>query len=166
MAQYYVGDNISNGDSLYHYGVLGMKWGVRKDPNYEYRSLGQKHTSKRAQKMADRVEKLKAMGAKQSKIDKTAKKQEKYENRSNRLKALDKKEQEYASKVSVGATIADRLLLGGIFTSKPTQQFYAIFNNGKNSEPMAIGKSVVAAVLTGRIGSQIARSVHSRKKSS
>lgn len=163
MAQYYVGDNISNGESLYHYGVLGMKWGVHKDPNYEYRSLGQKHTSKRAQKMADRVKKLKAKGAKQSKIDKAERKQHNYESRSKSLKELDDRELRYAKKMSVGVTAVDRLFLGSLFTSKPTQQFYAIFKNGKNSETAAIGKSVVAAMFTGRLGSEIARSVHARR---
>lgn len=40
---------------LYHYGVLGMKWGIRKarnsGSNYEYRSFGQKRALKKLDKL-------------------------------------------------------------------------------------------------------------------
>jgi len=85
---------------LYHYGVLGMKWGVRrarkKGTTYAYKS----HATKVYEKKAAKAQK-KGNTAKASK----------YENFSKRSAHLDREMQKMAEKTSIGKAIAQNLLL-------------------------------------------------------
>lgn len=83
-------------DYLVHYGVLGMKWGVRKDRNYKYTSMRTKHLTKKA-------EKARVKGKKNA---------EKLASKAKTSKQIDRKLLSYAKKTSTGKALAQNLLMG------------------------------------------------------
>lgn len=87
-------------DYLVHYGVLGMKWGVRKarkkGTSYSYTSMRTKHLAKKAAR-------AKAKGKKNAK---------EISERLKRSKKIDENLLIYAKKTSVGKAIVQDILLG------------------------------------------------------
>ena len=85
---------------LKHYGVIGMKWGVRrarkKGTSYAYKSHATKTYEKKANKARKRGNTEKA---------------NKYDTYAKRSAGLDKKMQDYNTNLSVGKTIAQSLLV-------------------------------------------------------
>ena len=85
---------------LCHYGVLGMKWGVRrarkKGTTYAYKS----HATKVYQKKADKARK-------KGKLDKAAK----YDNYTRRSANLDRKMQDWGANLKLGKTLASAVLI-------------------------------------------------------
>ena len=94
--------NKQQADELKHYGVVGMKWGIRKAKrkgvDYAYRSMGQKKYEKKLAK------------AKANKAD--AEKISKYRRKLETFKIRDRNRVDYAKRTNEGSAIAKGLLLG------------------------------------------------------
>ena len=92
---------IKDGE-LYHYGVPGMKWGIRKarkaGVDYKYKSHGQKKWEKK-------LAKAKGDPTNKEKLSKAKTKLEFYKKR-------DENRQAYAQSTTAGKTVAKGLLLG------------------------------------------------------
>lgn len=89
-------------DALAHYGVLGMRWGIRKarilGKNYTYKSRSQKKTEKKLKKAVRR--------------NKNPDKIARLESKLNMYKHRDKNREEFARTTTVGRSIAMGLALG------------------------------------------------------
>lgn len=93
---------MSMSNELYHYGVLGMRWGIRraqkKGTEYHYKSMGQKKLERRvakyeaANKQGSKVERAKAM--------------------LTQLKGRDQNREAYARTTTAGRAIMKGLLMG------------------------------------------------------
>lgn len=89
-------------NELYHYGVLGMKWGIRRarkqGSSYTYRSMGQKKLERRLKK--------------QTTAKKDAKTIQKTQNKLDLIKRRDRERQRYTENTSLAKIAAKTLVLG------------------------------------------------------
>ena len=147
-SQYYGIQDLGSSDYLAHYGVIGMKWGIRKYQNpdgsltakgkkrykttgkgkYEYKSHS---TKKYDRKLKDVAWQLKNETDSKKKAKLEAKQKE-YEKRATISRELDRREQQYASKHSVAGNLLARVAtsspnLGGI-GSKSYVQWLSMMN--------------------------------------
>lgn len=187
-SEYYGVVDSNTQDQLTHYGVLGMKWGMRKyqyedglltpagraryhvgpaekghdkktgKSTYMYKSMTTKHNEKKAAKMTKKA----SEATDKNKQKAYKEKAKKYEERASRSRELDRREQEYARKQKVGRNIATRLLTGGAVGGKAYQQYLAML--GENRKGIT-KKKVLAAIASdygGRLGSTAVKQLYVR----
>lgn len=143
--EYYGAPSTPTEDFLAHYGVLGMKWGIRraakKGQTYQYKSHATKKYEKAAAKLAAKAEKKGS--------EKLAAKSAKMANRAKRSREVDRGEEEYARGISTGKAVG-LALLGGTSAMKGYAQHRAM---SKQSGKEASGQKVAAALTAARSGS-------------
>lgn len=113
MWEYQNTNNLQE-DILCHYGVLGMKWGIRKNYGskkpYVYKSYGQKRYEKKVSKLEKLAKSKDSLSYRRNrKLDISRRKLKMYQER-------DRNRQNYAQETSVGRSIAKTILFGPLGT--------------------------------------------------
>lgn len=139
-------------NELKHYGVLGMKWGVRraqkKGTTYKYTSMATKAYGKKAKKLESKGDVKKAKQYKQ------------YEKRSQEL---DSKMEANARAYSAGKTAAKYLLVGA-FGNKTYETAKAAGGNRGISALTAVGASYVGGMPGNMLVNDLIRAEYVRGK--
>lgn len=140
---YYAVHRSNSDDELMHYGVLGMKWGIRKarkqGVDYAYKSHGQKRTEKKLEKQINKNANTSKIRNTQSKLD--------------HLKRRDENRQKYAESTSVGKTVVKGLLMGPFGSGN----YNRLRASGSTRLYSAMASNIISSTLTLPIQALVSR---------
>ena len=140
-----------NTDELYHFGVLGMKWGIRKarqnGHEYNYKSHGQKKYIKKYEKLNKKNNGDGLTFREQRKFDKVKDKLATY-------KVRDNNRVNYVKNTTVGKTIVKDILFGPLGAGN----YNRLRSSGSGRLISTIGASAVGIIFSKGLENASARS--------
>ena len=107
-------------NELYHYGILGMKWGVRRTPEQLARARGKKMSS---EEVSDDYKKAHSKKSVKSMSDKELRE------RLNRLQMEEQYSRLNPTNISKGKQVANKVIKAGTTVAAVTTTALTIYNN-------------------------------------